>query len=552
MGFLSDIQGIGPSIGAVSELGGSVTPINPSVGTSSGTSTAVAPANQNAYNQFSTNYATMGNPNGPSTGALGPSYQDWTNAGSPADYQGYVNATTSPTGGTNSNGNFANIYDPTGALSQPSTPSGPSGPAGTGGLSSLVNSGTNPMATSTGTNPLSMIPTGTATGAVAPNLGVTAGSAPNAGGLTQGTALPNITTTQQQATATPQFYLDYLNQIAKQGGTAAQSAQYAGAQPLQEQAFSQVGQNVGNYQPTLQNAVNLASSVGNTSLADAIGNYGHANIAQNLAPQATAGIVGSGQFGSSRGAGALGQVLANADLGITQQQQQAMQQDMANKIAASQQLGSLATSTQNLGLGDVNALATLGGQQQTIAQNQQLFPMQQLTAESNLLKGATIPTATSSSYTGPIPGAYNTSPLAQIAGVGSVLAGTGLGQTLFGSPATGNNPATSGALGSLVNAASNWIGSAGGVTGSGIAMDSNGNPVSGSYPLADGGTLTINPDGSQSIKATDGTVMNFNDQGIPFTSATNSGNPPPVIDASVPIDPTTGTTDFSGTNWGGG
>ena len=297
------------------------------------------------------------------------------------------------------------------------------------------------------TNPLSQF-SQTATGATAPNLGVTAGSAPGTGGLTQGTALPNITTTQQQATATPQFYLDYLNQIAKQGAGAAQGAQYAGAQPLQQQAFSQVDQNVGNYQPVLNNAVNLANSVGSTSLADAIGNYGHANIAQNLAPQATAGIVGSGQFGSSRGAGALGQVLANADLGITQQQQQALQQDQANKLAASQQLGTLANSTQNLGLGDVNALSTLGAQQQTIAQNQQLFPMQQLTAESNLLKGATIPTATSSSYTGPIPGAYNTSPLAQIAGVGSVLAGTGLGQTLFGSPATGNNAATSGFFGS--------------------------------------------------------------------------------------------------------
>jgi hypothetical protein len=402
-------------------------------------------------------------------------------------------------------------------------------------------------------NPLSSLTPTAATGAQAPNLGVTAGSAPNAGGLTQGTALPNITTTQQQATATPQFYLDYLNQIAKQGATAAQSAQYAGAQPLQEQAFQQVGQNVGNYQPALSSAVNLANSVGGTSLADAIGNLGQANIAYNLAPQATAGIVGSGQFGSSRGAGALGQVLSNADLAITQQQQQALQQDMANKIAASQQLGTLANSTQNLGLGDVNALATLGGQQQTIAQNAQLFPMQQLTAESGLLKGATIPTATSSSYTGPIPGAYNNSPLAQIAGVGSVLAGTGLGQTLFGSPATGNNPATSGALGSLVNAAKNWISSSGGVTGSGIQNDANGNPIPGSYPLADGGTLTINPDGSQSVKSPDGTVLNFTDQGVPFSSATNSGNPPVDIGGgSMPVDPTTGQIDYSGTNWGEG
>ena len=263
-----------------------------------------------------------------------------------------------------------------------------------------------------------------AVGALPPNLGVTAGSAPGTGSLTQGTALPNITTTQAQATATPQFYTDYLNQLATQGAGAAQGAQYVGAQPLQTQAFQQVGQNVGNYQPALTNATNLASSVGGTSLADAIGNYGQANIAANLAPQATAGIVGSGQFGSTRGAQALGQTLSNADLGILAQQQTALQQDQTNKLNAANTLGNLATTTQNLGLGDVNALSTLGAQQQTIGQNAQLFPMSQLTAESNLLKGATIPTATSSTYTGPIPGAYNTSPLAQIAGVGSALLGT--------------------------------------------------------------------------------------------------------------------------------
>lgn len=377
-------------------------------------------------------------------------------------------------------------------------------------------------------NPLSALQPSSATGAIAPNLGVTAGSAPGAGGLTQGTALPNITTTQQQATATPQFYLDYLNQIAKQGATAAQGAQFAGAQPLQEQAFRDVAQNVGNYQPALTSAVNLANSVGSSNLAEAIGNLGQANIAYNLAPQATAGIIGSGQFGSSRGAGALGQVLANADLAITQQQQQALQQDMANKLAASQQLGTLANTTQNLGLGDVNALATLGGQQQTIAQNQQLFPMQQLTAEAGLLKGATIPTATSSSYTGPIPGAYNNSPLAQIAGVGSTLLGTGLGQTLFGSPATGGQAATSGlfgqAIGSLPNASTGTAGSGAlGLLGSAynslFGGGSNvGNAPTGSYDLGNGNVMYVNSNGTKSIMNADGTVQNFDRNGNPLPS----------------------------------
>jgi hypothetical protein len=258
-------------------------------------------------------------------------------------------------------------------------------------------------------------------------------------------------------TAAPEFYTDYLNQLAKQGASTAQNAQYVGATDLQNQAFDRTSQNVGNYQSALQNAINLAQNVGSSNLSEAIGNLGQANIARNLAPQATAGIVGSGQFGSKRGAAALGDTIANAQLGITAQQAQALQQDMQNRLAASQQLGNLASSTQQLGLGDINALATMGGQKQTIAQNEQLFPMQQLTNQSQLLRGYTIPTSTGSSYTGPIPGAYAASPLQQIAGLGAL--GAGISQTklgdAIGSMFTGKTDAASkaaqAALSSLFN-----------------------------------------------------------------------------------------------------
>jgi hypothetical protein len=283
--------------------------------------------------------------------------------------------------------------------------------------------------------------------AYAPNLGVTPGSA-SEGTFTQGAALPNITTSQSQATAAPSFYTDYLNQLATQGTNAVGSAGYVGPTDLQKAAFNQVGSNVGNYMPTLNAATGLAQTAGgdisgsidnfynkyNTDVINSMGNLGQANIAQNLAPQANAGVVGSGGFGSQRGTQALGEVLANAGLGLTAQQyaakqagytqaQQAAQQQAAQQLGASQQLGSLAGSTQSLGMGDVNALATIGGQQQTIAQNQQNFPMQQLTNASQLLRGYTIPTSTASSYTGPIPGAYAASPLQQIAGLGALAAG---------------------------------------------------------------------------------------------------------------------------------
>lgn len=266
--------------------------------------------------------------------------------------------------------------------------------------------------------------------------------------LGQGSPLPNITTTQAQTTTAPQFYTNYLTNLANQGQTAGQGAQYVGATGLQNQAFGNVAQNVGNYQPSLTAATNLANTAGGTNIADtvsqfmnpytqnvvnSIGNLGNANIAQNLAPQTTAGIVGTGQFGSQRGAGALGSVLANAALGVTNQQAQALQtgytqalqaaqNQVANQLGASQQLGNLASSQQALGLGDVNALATMGEQQRQIQQGASTFPMDVLTQQAGLLRGYSIPTGVQSTYTGPIPGAYSASPLQQIAGLGTLIA----------------------------------------------------------------------------------------------------------------------------------
>jgi hypothetical protein len=364
--------------------------------------------------------------------------------------------------------------------------------------------GTPPMAT----NPLSQVPVAqTAAFTPAPVVGT-----PSSGGgsFTQGAPLPNITTTQQQVTAAPAFYTDYLNQLAKQGASTAQNAQYVGATDLQNQAFNQTAQNVGNYQPALQSAINMAQNVGDSNLYKAVGELGQANIARNLAPQATAGIVGSGQFGSKRGAAALGDTIANAQLGITAQQATALQQDMQNRIAAAQQLGNLATTTQQLGLGDINALATMGGQKQTIAQNEQLFPMQQLTNQSQLLRGYTIPTSTGSSYTGPIPGAYSASPLQQIAGLGAL--GAGISQTKLGDAIgrglSGSGDAAMTALSKLFNISG---------TGTPSTNETNLPPIR----TPDGVTATPNGDGSYTTS--DGRIVGVDGNPIPGYVYPNPG-----------------------------
>jgi len=62
--------------------------------------------------------------------------------------------------------------------------------------------------------------------------------------------------------------------------------------------------------------------------------------------------------------------------------------------AAGQAQAELAAKQQGLSLGDINALSTLGSQQQTIAQNKELFPLQNLTTASGLLRGYNVPTST--------------------------------------------------------------------------------------------------------------------------------------------------------------
>jgi hypothetical protein len=85
----------------------------------------------------------------------------------------------------------------------------------------------------------------------------------------------------------------------------------------------------------------------------------------------------------------------------------------------------LANQRQTQGLADVNALATLGGQKQTIAQNRVLAPLEILGKQASVLSGANIPTTTTATMKG--------SPLSMIAGLGSTAAG------IFSRPVVGRN-----------------------------------------------------------------------------------------------------------------
>ena len=251
----------------------------------------------------------------------------------------------------------------------------------------------------------------------------------------------------------------------------------------------------------VQNYMNPYTS----AVVDQIGKANQQNIQQNLSPGITAGAVGSDQFGSQRGANALSLGISNANIGALTAQTQALQsgyadamkqaqQQRANQLTAGQTAGtlqnqgnanmvtagqvagnaaqqegqlqsqvggqqaSLAAQTQNQGLADTNALATLGAQQQALAQAKELMPLDVLGKQASIMSGAQLPMTSTSTM--------NASPLSAIAGLGTGAMG------LLSPTGTKENPGAS--VGSQ-------IGTALGQAGTALANSGLGNAVSDWY-----------------------------------------------------------------------
>lgn len=301
--------------------------------------------------------------------------------------------------------------------------------------------------------------------------------------------MANLLQSQQvKTTCAPSFYTDYLSNLARSGQQAQQAAQYVGAQPLQQKAFEQACQGFGAYKPaftTGQEYVGQAAGQNITGAAapylqagttasplcaarpmicrsadlniacvasqymspyirtavQSLSDIGQRNIRQNLSPMATAAAVGSGQYGSQRGAQVLGQVQSQAEQDLNNQIAQMLNQgygqalqaaqskqgaltNAAQQIAQAQQaqnqaqlqaaqvagstaaqqaqalqqaglgMGTLGAQCAQTRLACVNALGTLGAQQQAILQNQQNYPLTTLGSLAGLLQGYSVPTGT--------------------------------------------------------------------------------------------------------------------------------------------------------------
>ena len=349
-----------------------------------------------------------------------------------------------------------------------------------------------------------------------------------------------LQSSSNKSTCAPSYYTNYLCTLATKALAAQCAAQYVGAQPLQNQAFCTAASEAGNYNGNFQTGAGLIGCAANQNIAGSatpylqaattasplcaakplicktanmslgqvaqcymspylnnqvqnVSNIGMRNIQQNLAPQATAATVGSGQFGSQRGAQVLGQVENNAmtclnntianmeNAGYTTAMCAAKAKEsalgaLANTTSAAQEaqnqvqlgagteaatsatqqanalqqaglgMGTLGTEGSNVKLACINALATLGGQQQTIAQNKQCYPLTTLAKTAGILSGANVPMSTKQTLC--------MSPLSAIGAVGSTALGL-----LTPCKTTGQTP-----LSSLASGISKTFGGSGAAT----------------------------------------------------------------------------------------
>lgn len=259
--------------------------------------------------------------------------------------------------------------------------------------------------------------------------------------LTQGSALPDVQTTQQTTSTAPAWYNNFLSGISTTGATTPDTG-VAGFSGLQQQAFGNAPGAINAGQGAMGTAVNTATNVANTPTADMISQYmnpytqqvvgeigrlGQQNFENRLAPGATAGAVGSGQFGSTRGMNVYGNIARESSRDTTGQQGSALQSgfDAALKAAQAQQmlglqsaqtLGTLGNQQYTQGVGGLDVLSKLGAQQQAQEQARIDYPLSLQERQATTLKGLQVPMSTAQTFKGPIPGAYSASPLQQILG----------------------------------------------------------------------------------------------------------------------------------------
>ncbi len=265
-------------------------------------------------------------------------------------------------------------------------------------------------------------------------------------GLFQGDPLPAITKTTEAQQTAPEFYTNYLQDIANLGQNAVQQGGIAGFSPLQQQAFQMAPDVAFAGSGSLGAASQLLGEAGSTTVPDVIADYMNPytsavvdemgrltqrNVRENILPNLGAAAVGSGQFGSRRQQQVTGNAMRDIQADLIGKQMQALQQgytqagtqaqtDLSRALSAGQGFTNLGQEQQQLGTAGLKTMSDYGAQQQAQGQKLLDYPMAQTQQFAKLLQGYQMPMGTTTQATGSE--GYSNSPLSQIAGLGSLVA----------------------------------------------------------------------------------------------------------------------------------
>ena len=261
----------------------------------------------------------------------------------------------------------------------------------------------------------------------------------------QGAPLPATVQTTQDVTAAPEFYTNYLQDIANLGQAAVQQGGVAGFSPLQAQALSLAPEVAFAGAGTAGTGAQFLGASGATPATSLVGQYMNPyqqnvvnemarlqqrGIQENILPNLRAGAAGTGQFGSQRAAQVTGQTLRDLQADLLGRQYQALsegykgalgaaQSDLSRQMQAGQALGQLGETEQRIGTQGLKTLTDLGTQEQALGQRILDYPMMQAQNFAKLLQGYQVPTSVTKQTVGST--GYSTSPLAQIGGLLAAL-----------------------------------------------------------------------------------------------------------------------------------
>lgn len=267
----------------------------------------------------------------------------------------------------------------------------------------------------------------------------------------QGAPLPPTVTTSQDVTSAPEFYTNYLQDVANLGQAGVQQGGVAGFSPLQAQAlslapdvaFAGIG-SAGTGQQYLTAAgatpaTSLVNQYMDPYMQNVVGEMGRLQqrgIQENVLPNLRAGAAGTGQFGSQRAAQVTGQTLRDLQADLLGRQYGALsegyrgalgaaQNDLTRQMQSGQALGNLGQIQQGMGTTGLDTLFKLGGQEQALGQKVLDQPMQQAQNFAKLMQGYAIPTTATKQTIGSQ--GYSNSPLSQISGLLALLSSFGGG-----------------------------------------------------------------------------------------------------------------------------